>query len=169
MSRSGEGGHPSTARRLASGDDARRWHGGGAARDVEVRVVRAAGRVRMVTTAMVAVADGSSIWRRRRSAWIPGRRLWKVAASEARAARDGIAWCCPCPRRICTGDLVAWSPDWFGSETVTSPRDHSRRLSWFGEVGWQPSSQAPVVAPTGSGRCAKGSHAGSVVADDRQI
>uniref|UniRef100_M8BZU0 Uncharacterized protein n=1 Tax=Aegilops tauschii TaxID=37682 RepID=M8BZU0_AEGTA len=60
-----------------------------------------------------------------------------------------MAWCCPCTRQICTGDLVALAPDWVGSETVTSARDSSWWLSRFGEVGWQPSSQAPVVAHTG--------------------
>lgn len=45
--------------------------------------------------------------------------------------------------------------DWFRSETVMSVRDPSRRLSRFGEMGWEPSSQAPVVAHSGSGWCAR--------------
>ena len=47
-----------------------------------------------------------------------------------------------------------FAADWFRSETVMSVRDPSRRLSRFGEVGWEP-SQAPVVAHSGSGRCAR--------------
>ena len=76
-------------------------------------------------------------WQRQCSVWIPGQRPWRVAAGEARASSGGMAWCSPCPRRICDGDLFA---DWFGSETVTSARDPSRRLSRLGEAGWEPSS-----------------------------
>ena len=50
-------------------------------------------------------------WQRRCSVWIPGRRPWRVAAGEARASRGGMAWCSPCPRRICDGDLL-----WIGSD-----------------------------------------------------
>lgn len=98
---------------------------------------------------------GTGRWQRRCSVWLPGRRPWKVAAGEARTSRGDMAWCSPYPRRICVGDLVVFATDWFRSETVTSARDPSRRLSRFGEAGWQPSSQAPVGAHSGRGRCAR--------------
>ena len=48
-----------------------------------------------------------------------------------------------------------FATDWFQSETVMSVRDPSRRLLQFGEVGWEPSSHAPVATHSGSGRCAR--------------
>lgn len=50
-------------------------------------------------------------WQRQSSVWIPGRRPWRVEAGEARASRGGMAWCSPCLRRICDGDLL-----WIGSD-----------------------------------------------------
>ena len=80
--------------------------GGGAAGFVEDLVVPAA---RWACLVMAAAEHGR--WQRRCSVWIPGRRPWRVAAGEARASRGGMAWCSPCPRRICDGDLL-----WIGSD-----------------------------------------------------
>ena len=68
-----------------------------------------------------------------------------------------------------SASAISWfATDWFRSETVMSVRDSSRRLSRFGEVGWEPSSQAPMVAHS-EWLVRQGSYGGTAVAVGRRI
>ena len=89
---------------------------------------------------------------------------WRLDPGAA-ALEGGGGWSSGFPRRhgvvlsLSKADLHrrsrGFAADWFRSKTVMSMRDGSRRLPRFGEVEWESSSQALVVAHSDSGRCAR--------------
>ncbi|XBI27277.1 hypothetical protein VPH35_051768 [Triticum aestivum] len=82
-------------------------------------------------------------------------RWWRVKLRQPAAAwRGGAPVQAEMRRR-------SGAPDWIKiSDGDEQKRDLSWRLTRLGEVGWRPSSQAPVVVHSGSGRCARAPTAG---------